>query len=311
MIKDPTVSIIIPVYNSPYIKECVESCIKQSIGQNRIEIIIVNDCSTDHTNNILSNLLDEYHLKIIHLKKNSGPAIARNKGMQVATGDYISFLDSDDMMKKEKLAKQLCYLDENPEIDIVISGIEEINKKGTFIRTLIRPFSDEKKKQIEIIFFDNLHTITSTILFKRDLQNISGYMNPKLLNLEDMDFAIKLLNVGKMYYYPEDLTVRRILSGGLSNSVSESIFLESRKLFYESATHIFPFLKNQKNKYWSLNYARLGRILQKRGLGGQARKFHKRSIKHKVNMIGLGGYLLSFSPNQLQIFIATQNWREH
>jgi GT2 family glycosyltransferase len=136
-------------------------------------------------------------------------------------------------------------------------------------------------------------------------------MNSELLNLEDMDFAIKLINVGEIYYYPEGLTIRRVLSSGLSQSVSESIFLESRKMFYKSATTIFPFLKKMEHKYWSLNYGRLGRILQKRGLGDRARKFHMRSIKHKVNMIGLGGYLLSFSPNRLQKFIATQNWRIH
>jgi glycosyltransferase involved in cell wall biosynthesis len=311
MIDRPIISIIIPVYNSLYIEESIKSCVAQSIGREYLEIIIINDASTNETKEILSELSEKYAIKIIHLKNNSGPAAARNSGMESATGKFISFLDSDDMMKKDKLEKQLNYLSDKPDVDIVISGIDEVNQNGDFIRNLVRPFSVDKQKQIEIIFLDNLHTITSTLIFRREILESAGYMNSELLNLEDMDFAIKLINVGEIYYYPEGLTIRRVLSSGLSQSVSESLFLESRKIFYKSATTIFPFLKKMEDKYWSLNYGRLGRILQKRGLGDRARKFHMRSIKHKLNMIGLGGYLLSFSPNQLQKFIATQNWRKH
>ena len=311
MIDLPIISIIIPVYNSLYIEESIKSCVAQSIGREYLEIIIINDASNDETKEILSELSEKYAIKIIHLKNNSGPAVARNMGMESATGKFISFLDSDDMMKKNKLEKQLNYLSDKPDVDIVISGIDEVNQNGDFIRNLVRPFSADKQKQIEIIFLDNLHTITSTLIFRREILESAGYMNSELLNLEDLDFAIKLINVGEIYYYPEGLTIRRVLSSGLSQSVSESLFLESRKIFYKSATTIFPFLKKMEHKYWSLNYGRLGRILQKRGLGDRARKFHMMSIKHKVNMIGLGGYFLSFSPNRLQKFIATQNWRKH
>ncbi|MBI65991.1 MAG: hypothetical protein CMG64_06840 [Candidatus Marinimicrobia bacterium] len=306
----PKISIIIPVYNSPYLEECIKSCYGQSIGSNLIEIIIVNDASNNETKNKLIELENRYDLKIIHLAQNSGPANARNIGMQSAKGNYITFLDSDDMMKSDKLEKQFEFLSNNTDIDIVISGIDEIDQNGNFIRTLTRKFSDNKHKQIEIIFLDNLHTITSTLLFKKNLLANSGYMNPQLLNLEDMDFVIKLLNVGNMHYMPEGLTIRRVLQSGLSNTVSESIFLDSRNTFFHNTIAMFPFLNNIANEYWALNYSRFGRILQKRGLGNQARKFHWKSINYKLNFIGLMGFILSFFPNQFQKYIANKNWRK-
>ena len=146
MIDRPIISIIIPVYNSLYIEESIKSCVAQSIGREYLEIIIINDASTDETKEILSELSEKYAIKIIHLKNNSGPAAARNSGMESATGKFISFLDSDDMMKKDKLEKQLNYLSDKPDVDIVISGIDEVNQNGDFIRNLVRPFSVDKQK---------------------------------------------------------------------------------------------------------------------------------------------------------------------
>ena len=146
MIDRPIISIIIPVYNSLYIEESIKSCVAQSIGREYLEIIIINDASTDETKEILSELSEKYAIKIIHLKNNSGPAAARNMGMESATGKFISFLDSDDMMRKDKLEKQLNYLSDKPDVDIVISGIDEVNQNGDFIRNLVRPFSVDKQK---------------------------------------------------------------------------------------------------------------------------------------------------------------------
>jgi glycosyltransferase involved in cell wall biosynthesis len=310
MTDHPIVSIIIPVYNSYYIEESIKSCIDQSVGMQSIEIILINDGSTDNTKYRLSNLGKQYPFRVIHLNENCGPAAARNKGMESAKGEYISFLDSDDMMDKEKLEKQLTYLKENPETDIIISGIKEVNHDGVLIRELVRTFPKNVDEQVEKIFLDKLHTITSTMLFKKDLLKHTGYMNMRLLNLEDIDFTMKLLNFGKMYYYPESLTIRRVLSSGLSFTVSESTFLESRWLFFETATEIFPFLKNLKEKYWSLNYARLGRILQKQGLGYNAREYHIKSIKHQFNLIGIGGLFLSFFPEAIQKYFSSINWKK-
>ncbi len=274
-----------------------------------MEIIVINDASTDNSAERLAVLGTQHPLKIINLESNVGPAAARNAGLAEANGDYIAFLDSDDMMKPDKLAKQLDFCLRNPDVEAVISGIEEIDKEGTFIRELVRHFPGTAKAQVEILFLDNLHTITSTLLFKRSLLQFTELMDPSLLNLEDMDFALKLLQHTKMSYYEESLTIRRILSSGLSHSVSETIFLNSRRDFFSNAVRMFPYLADIEDEYWSVNYARLGRILQRQALGKRARNYYRQSLKHQFNLIGVLGFGLSFSPSSIQKRIAGKNWR--
>ena len=100
----PGVSVIIPVYNSEkYLKRCLTSVLNQTLSN--IEIICVNDCSTDSSLEILKN----YDVKIIDLKENKGASFARNLGIKNAQGEFLAFIDSDDYIKEdflEKLYKQ-------------------------------------------------------------------------------------------------------------------------------------------------------------------------------------------------------------
>jgi len=309
MAKTPLISIIIPVYNSRYLKPCIQSCLDQTLGSDKLEIIVVNDASTDDSAARLDEMSQTQPLRILHQPANAGPAAARNAGLEIARGEYVAFLDSDDMMKPDKLVKQLDYCSHNPGIEAVISGIEEIDEQAKFMRELIRDFPISPEAQIETIFLDNLHTITSTLLFKRSLLSSTKFMDPGLQNLEDMEFALKLLRHTNMAYYPESLTIRRVLSSGLSHSVSETIFMNSRRDYYSSAIKMFPELSDLEKGYWSLNYARLGRILQRQELGQRARYFYLQSLKNRISMIALLGIGLSFFPAGMQKSLAAKNWR--
>lgn len=93
------VSIIIPIYNSEkYLKQCLESIINQTYKN--IEIICINDGSTDNSEKIIKDYL-KTNKNITYLKQpNAGQSIARNKGLEKATGDFILFVDSDDFIEK-------------------------------------------------------------------------------------------------------------------------------------------------------------------------------------------------------------------
>ena len=122
--KMPKVSIVIPVYNvEKYLRECLDSVVNQSLRD--IEIICINDGSTDNS----FKILEEYKSKEIRLQvlsqKNGGQSKARNAGLEVATGEYIYFLDSDDYIKTDaleilyKIAKKLVLSkEERPSWDI-------------------------------------------------------------------------------------------------------------------------------------------------------------------------------------------------
>lgn len=120
-------SIIIPIYNTEkYIRECLDSLLKENVD---IEIIIINDGSTDNSSEIIKEYLGKGNIKYFY-QENSGVSKARNLGISKATGDYIMFLDSDDYIKKgalklinEKISKY------NP--DCIIYGHEKFNDQGT------------------------------------------------------------------------------------------------------------------------------------------------------------------------------------
>ena len=121
------VSIIVPVYNvEKYIIECLESAIKQ--GLKTYEIICIDDCGTDNSVNLIKNFINEKNLqdviKIIKHDVNSGLSVARNTGIDAARGDYIFFLDSDDLLKKNTLSKM--YDIANKEnLDLLEGGVSE------------------------------------------------------------------------------------------------------------------------------------------------------------------------------------------
>jgi len=107
---DNIVSIITPAYNAAtYIAETIESVLAQTYTN--WEMLIVNDCSKDNTAEIVqSYAVKDKRIKLINLKQNSGAAAARNTAIQNAKGRYIAFLDSDDLWKKEKLQKQIEFM---------------------------------------------------------------------------------------------------------------------------------------------------------------------------------------------------------
>ncbi|MDR1555189.1 MAG: glycosyltransferase [Campylobacteraceae bacterium] len=116
----PTVSVIIPVYNvEPYLRQCLDSVINQTLKN--IEIICVNDGSTDNSFSILNEYIQKDSRFIIVRQKNSGAGEARNKGLVIAKGEYLSFLDSDDFFEPTML-EEMYEKATNVDADIVLCG---------------------------------------------------------------------------------------------------------------------------------------------------------------------------------------------
>ena len=124
----PLVTVVIPVYNSEqYLRETLESVANQTYSN--IEVIVVNDASTDRSMDIIHEFSNRIsNLKIIDLKKNEGVSNARNIGIKNATGNFVAFLDSDDIWKKNKIEVQVDFMLKN-HIDFSYSSYE-IESKG-------------------------------------------------------------------------------------------------------------------------------------------------------------------------------------
>lgn len=181
----PKVSIIVPVYNvEKYLMKCLESLVNQTLED--IEIIVVNDGSTDNSKEILKDYQKRYPEKIKYLEKeNGGLSDARNFGMPHATGEYIAFLDSDDYVELdlyEKMYKKAkeensdlveCdFIWEYPQKNVIDTGIIYNNKKDMLVYARVVAWNK---------------------LIKRSLLEEHKIEFPKGLRYEDVEFFYKML----------------------------------------------------------------------------------------------------------------------
>lgn len=212
----PLVSIIIPAYNAElYIEKAINSILNQSY-QN-FEIIVTNDGSTDSTESVISQYSDSR----IHTisQTNGGMSSARNAGLRAATGEFISFLDSDDYWLPEKLEKQVALIQDNPDLGFCSTQTRVETPTGEFVNDWLCP----------VINISTLHTImsesasiagsASSVLVRKAVQRKAGFFDESLTGLEDTDMWIRFAAISNYCCIPETLTV--ILKR--PNSVSRSL----------------------------------------------------------------------------------------
>jgi glycosyltransferase involved in cell wall biosynthesis len=127
------VSLIITTYNyGHYVERAIRSAMDQTLPDDQYEIIVVNDCSTDETLEVLQNF--EGEVRIFNLEKNLGLSGARNFGIKKAKGQFIVFLDADDYIHKEMLRMQKLFLDENNGLDAVSVDYYLVDERGKHLQ---------------------------------------------------------------------------------------------------------------------------------------------------------------------------------
>ena len=152
------ISVLIVSYNyGRFLRACIESVLAQTCSE-ELEIVLVDDGSTDET----AGLLRAFPMVRRVFQAHSGVAAARNRALREASGDYIAFLDADDLWKKDKLALQLKYLREHPDCEIVFTGYENFLEDG------VSP--DEKWVRQNILFAAKNRTCLPTALFTRSVK---------------------------------------------------------------------------------------------------------------------------------------------
>lgn len=195
------VSVIMPVYNGyPLIKESIMSLLNQTYDN--WECVIINDGSTDGTEDYLDSLTDERFV-VHHFEKNKGRPDARQKGLELAKGEYIAMLDADDMYHPEKLAIQVEVIKNDPDLYLVGAGMCSYGENINFIR--VRGKGDGKKHLAE----GKVALTHAPSLLRRDHAIKFSYNNRLKLG-EDLDFLCRYLQ-GKhyiilpdaLYYYSE------------------------------------------------------------------------------------------------------------
>ncbi|MEM0449344.1 MAG: glycosyltransferase [Methanomassiliicoccales archaeon] len=207
---EPLVSVIIPAYDRPKLLEkAIASVLAQTYQ--RWELLIVEDGSpVDLTSTV--RMFSDPRIQHLRQKENQGVAAARNRGANVAKGEYIAFLDSDDEWKPQKLARQLSYLRaKGPEFNFSYTLREVVDDTGAVISDYNK--HEEEGDLREVIAWPAVLGTPSSWLIRRQLFLEMGGFDESLKYAEDWEFSIRLAKVTMIACLRERLTVMREHSG--------------------------------------------------------------------------------------------------
>lgn len=195
------VSVVIPSYNRSELLKAAIASLKSQTYRN-MEIIIVDDCSTDNTPLVVKEMNDTRITYIQH-EKNKGGAEARNTGIRHATGKYISFLDSDDQWLPEKLSLQMQVFQNNPEAGVVYTGVKVVDNER-----MIREIIPENKGDIlKFLIKSNCIDTTSSVMVKKDLLDRIGGFDPDIPSCQDWDLYLRLAQITEFDFVRESLVL--------------------------------------------------------------------------------------------------------
>lgn len=209
MNEKPLISIIVPVYNTEkYISETLNSILNQTYDN--WECICIDDCSTDESRDIIEKfVIKDLRIKLLKLNKNSGAATARNTGIREARGDYLAFIDADDLWKREKLEIQLKFMINN-NIIFSCTSYGKIDEKSNVLQKEciaknIYSYSDLLKKCPG----------NSTIMY--NCKKIGKIYGPDNGRREDFAMWLKVIKfAGLIHGLPNILSYHRIRKGSVS-----------------------------------------------------------------------------------------------
>ncbi|HBC4799905.1 TPA: poly(ribitol-phosphate) beta-N-acetylglucosaminyltransferase [Staphylococcus aureus] len=199
-------SVIVPTYNSEkYITELLNSLAKQDFPKTEFEVVVVDDCSTDQTLQIVEKYRNKLNLKVSQLETNSGgPGKPRNVALKQAEGEFVLFVDSDDYINKETLKDAAAFIDEHHS-DVLLIKMKGVNGRGV-------PQSMFKETAPEVTLLNSriIYTLSPTKIYRTALLKDNDiYFPEELKSAEDQLFTMKAyLNANrisvlsdKAYYY--------------------------------------------------------------------------------------------------------------
>jgi len=207
-LNSPIISVVLPVYNvAPYIKEAIDSILNQTIQD--FEIIVIDDCSTDATLDIIHQYNDD-RIIIITKEKNKGLIDSLNFGISIAKGKYIARMDGDDICLPERFEKQLDFLEKNPKIILCGTAYKTF---GAIEKVIKQPLSHEK---ISATLCLNSTFGHPTIMGRKEIFEKHKY-NKDFENVEDYELWSRLIFEGQVANLDEVLLFYRVHENQVSN----------------------------------------------------------------------------------------------
>lgn len=222
----PLVSIIMSVYNTEkYVEQAIQSILDQT--HTNLEFIIIDDGSTDRSDEIMRAYTDP---RIVYAPNEGNKKIVYsfNKGLDLAKGDYIVFLGSDDYSIPERLAKQVAFLQQNKEVGFVGSDVRFVNMRGEYSDNQISyhatPF------EVEVIMLFKNFFCASAVMFKREAIGDLRF-DPEFPVAEDYDLYLRIFERGwKPANIQEPLTIYRIHDFNITYTAKDLVIEKDFKI---------------------------------------------------------------------------------
>lgn len=210
------VSVIIPTYNrAALLREALDSVFAQTFAD--YEVLVVDDGSTDDTAAVLA----EYGGRVTGLQGgHHGISAARNLGIERAAGQFVAFLDSDDLWQPDKLARHVAFADSHPDAALTYTDAEEFNEQGTLHASYVglSPELRDPGHLFEAMIRRFAFPLTSATMIRASVLKESGLRFMEDVHIgEDLGLFLEImLNGGRFAYLPEPLTRRRMHGSNVS-----------------------------------------------------------------------------------------------
>jgi glycosyltransferase involved in cell wall biosynthesis len=270
----PKVSVILPTYNRAHIIEkAIQSVLKQTYQD--FEIIIIDDGSKDDTEKIIRGFQEkDNRIKYIRFEENKGAAAARNAGINMSKGEYITFQDSDDEWVIDKLEKQMKVIETSSENIVVYCGFWRIDgDEKTYIPDI--NISNREGNIHKELLKRNFIGTPSILLLKKNLEKI-GMFDENLSRLQDWDLAIRLSKYYNFKLIDEPLYISYVLSDSISANY-EALIIAMQIILAKYQDEIY---KDHKIiKAWSIKFNSIAKYLLDNNDIKKAKQLYWRAIK--------------------------------
>ncbi|MCX5713771.1 MAG: glycosyltransferase [Candidatus Omnitrophica bacterium] len=257
------VSVIIPTHNHAHFLPKTLSSVREQAYDN-YEVIVVDNGSTDDTRRVVENIKWQA-LRYVYQEDSGSAAGSRNTGIRLAKGEYIAFLDSDDVWYKDKLTKVMDIFKQNPEIGLVCN--DEYCRKGDKLVSYLKYGPDEPGMFEKLLFFGNRLSGSGTTVKREWLIRVGCFdESKKYIHVEDYDLWLKLAKAGCRFYFLNQPLGEFILhDSNLSNDITTQManarqVMKKHFFVYENRyvpKFCYLFIKAYMRSYYSqiLRYA--------------------------------------------------------
>lgn len=230
----PKVSVIIPVYNgAKYIEETLRSVYAQTFQD--FEIIAVDDGSTDNISDIMRKYTDR--VKFIS-QENKGISAARNKAILESTGEYLAFIDQDDLWLPQKLEKQIALFEKNPKVGLVFCDTIFFNEKGD-LYNIYRKESPARGMVFGELLSNYFLSLETVVIRKKALLSLAQWFDEQFNMAEEMDLFLRIAYKWELDYVNEPLAKWRMHESSYSRKRSDLVPKEMGMVL-DKILKIFP-----------------------------------------------------------------------